>query len=186
MRKHWVLMLPLVALTACSQHSDVAPPVPAPSSAASVTPTAEAATAAAFDGDAAVTAFRAYLREQALAVNAGVADPAHLPGFTATLTPAAQGWAVPLLAYNLGDEMPGPYPSGVLTSDRTAEDRVQLRVCLQDRGWQVDRATGEPVNAAHYGTATAVVVRAGDRWLVDDVVGDGGSCSASDVTVERF
>lgn len=172
-----------VVLGACSRTSDVAPPVPA----APVTPSqGPTAATAEFDGDAAVGAFRAYLREQALAVNAGTADPARLPGFTATLTPAAQRWAVPLLADNLGDRMPGPYPAGVLDSSRPSPDRVDLSLCLQDRGWQVDRTTGRAVNAAHFATASAVVVRVGERWLVDDVVADGGECSATDVTVERF
>ncbi|PRY17796.1 hypothetical protein [Kineococcus rhizosphaerae] len=172
-----------VALTACSRTSDVAPPVAAAPTTPSVGPTAATAE---FDGDAAVGAFRAYLREQALAVNAGTADPAQLPGFTATLTAAGQQWALALLADNLGDRMPGPYPSGVLGSTRPSADRVDLSLCLQDRGWQVNRTTGRPVNAAHFATASAVVVRVGERWLVDDVVSDGGQCSASDVTVERF
>ncbi|NAZ77309.1 hypothetical protein GTQ99_18045 [Kineococcus sp. T13] len=176
--------------------SDVAPPAPpapaaAPAGAADAgAPTASASAVAAaagtYDGDPAVVAVRAYLREQALAVNAGVADPAQLPAFTATLTPAAQQWALPLLAANLGDRMPGPYPLGVRTSTREGEDRVALQVCLQDRGWQVDRAGGQPVNAAHFATARAVVVRQGERWLVDDLVTDGGECSAADVVVERF
>lgn len=180
-----MLLLPLLALAACSGASDVAPPVAA-ATAAPATPATGPAPVAGADGDAAVVAFRGYLREQALAVNAGSADPAAVPGFTATLTPAAQAWALPLLADNLGDRMPGPYPSGVLESQRPADDRVELRVCLQDKGWQVDRTSGQPLNAAHYGTARAVVVRSGDRWLVDDVVADGGDCSAADVVTERF
>ncbi|WP_432511195.1 hypothetical protein [Kineococcus sp. SYSU DK001] len=178
-----VLLVPLLALAACSRPSDVAPPVAAAAPAtASPAPTA----APGLDGDAAVAAFRGYLREQALAVNAGTADPAAVPGFTATLTPAALSWALPLLADNLGDRMPGPYPSGVLESRRPAEDRVELRVCLQDRGWQVDRTSGQTLNAAHHGTAQVVVVRVDDRWLVDDVVADGGDCAATDVVPERF
>ncbi|WP_432564532.1 hypothetical protein [Kineococcus sp. SYSU DK003] len=170
----------------------MAPPAAAPVAAAPGTTPEQtpeqtpAATAGEFDGDAAVTAVRTYLREQALAVNAGVADPAQVPDFTATLTPAGQRWALPLLAANLGDRMPGPYPSGVLASRRIEDDRVELDLCLQDRGWQVDRTTGRPVNAAHFGTARAVVLRVGDRWLVDDVAADGGGCSAADVVEERF
>jgi hypothetical protein len=139
-----------------------------------------------FEGDAAVTAVHEYLREQALAVNAGTADPARLPGFTATLTPAAQEWAVPLLAANLGDWMPGPYPVGVLARTRVDDDRVELALCLQDRGWQVGRSTGRALNAARFATARAVVVRVGERWLVDDVAADGGACAAGDVVAERF
>ena len=185
----------VLGCAACSGGaSDVAPPaapVPAAAPAAGAAdvaaPTAPAsALAGSHDGDPAVVAVRAYLREQALAVNAGVADPARLPAFTATLTPAAQQWALLLLAANLGDRMPGPYPLGVRTSTREDEDRVALQVCLQDRGWQVDRASGQPVNAAHFATARAVVVRQGERWLVDDLVTDGGECSAADVVVERF
>ncbi len=82
--------------------------------------------------------------------------------------------------------MPGPYPSGVLGQRTAGPDRVELRLCLQDRGWQVDAATGTPLNAPHFGTATAVVVQADGRWLVDDLAADGGTCSAADVTVERF
>ena len=139
-----------------------------------------------FEGEAAVTAVHDYLREQALAVNAGTADPARLPGFTATLTPAAREWAVPLLAANLGDWMPGPYPVGVLAGTRVDDDRVELALCLQDRGWQVGRSTGRALHAAHYATARAVVVRVGERWLVDDVAADGGGCAAGDVVAERF
>jgi hypothetical protein len=139
-----------------------------------------------FEGDAAVTALHAYLREQALAVDAGTADPARLPGFSATLTPAGQAWAVPLLAANLGDWMPGPYPVGVLGSTRVDDDRVELALCLQDRGWQVERATGRTLNAARYASARAVVLRVGERWLVDDVVADGGECTGADVVEERF
>ena len=178
-------------LTSCSGGSPaVAPPTPVVPSAAS-TPTStsastSASTASAYDGDPAVVAVRSYLRQQALAVNAQVSDPARLPAFTATLTPAARGWAVPLLAANLGDEMPGPYPVGVLTSARTGDDRVEVSLCLQDRGWQVDRASRQPLNAPHYATARAVVVRVDTRWLVDDVVADGGTCSAEQVVEERF
>ncbi|WP_432540490.1 hypothetical protein [Kineococcus sp. SYSU DK002] len=178
-------VLPLLTLAACSRPSDVAPPVAA-ATPAPVTASASPAPATGLDGDAAVVAFRGYLREQALAVNAGSADPAAVPGFTATLTPAARSWALPLLADNLGDRMPGPYPSGVLEFQRPADDRVELRVCLQDRGWQVDRTSGQPLNAEHHGTARAVVVRVDDRWLVDDVVADGGECTAADVVPERF
>ncbi|NAZ83727.1 hypothetical protein GTR02_18090 [Kineococcus sp. R8] len=185
------------ALTACSgDPSPVAPPaapaVPAPPTAATA-PQESAAPGAAppsapdvLAGDPAVVALRAYLREQALAINAQVAEPAALPAFVATLTPAAREWAVPLLAENLGDEMPGPYPVGVLGSERPAPDRVQLSLCLQDRGWQVDRRTGAAVNAPHFTTGRAVVVRVGDRWLVDDVVADDGTCGAGDVVPERF
>ena len=187
----------LAALTACSgATSSVAPPTapgPAAPPTAPVDPTAPAATPGATTdpgeavaGDPAVVALHAYLREQALAVNAQVADPAALPAFTATLTPAAQQWAVPLLAENLGDEMPGPYPVGVLGSRRPTADRVELSLCLQDRGWQVDRRTGAAVNAAHFGHGHAVVLRVGDRWLVDDVVADDGTCAAGDVVAERF
>jgi hypothetical protein len=179
----------LLALAGCSQNSDLAPPTAAPRPATAVPEaTADAASEfeGEFDGDAATAAVRDYLREQALAVNAGVADAASVPAFTATLTPAAANWALPLLADNLGDRMPGPYPSGVLGSERVADDRVELQLCLQDRGWQVDRTTGEAVNTAHYATARAVVVRVQDRWLVDDVVADGGECTSADVLVERF
>lgn len=172
--------------TACSSDpadatTGVAPPAAAVGSAA-----AAPAAATGFEGDPAVTALHAYLREQALAVDAGTADAARAPGFTATLTPAAQAWAVPLLVANLGDWMPGPYPVGVLGSTRVDDDRVELALCLQDRGWQVERSTGRTLNAAHYATARAVVVRVGGRWLVDDVVADGGGCSATDVVEERF
>ncbi|ABS04591.1 hypothetical protein [Kineococcus radiotolerans] len=160
----------------------VEPPAASATSAA-VPPTG---VPAGFEGDAAVTAVHAYLREQALAVNAGVADPARLPGFTATLTPAGQEWAVPLLAANLGDWMPGPYPVGVLASTRVGDDRVELALCLQDRGWQVERSTGRALNAPHHATARAVVLRVGERWLVDDVAADGGECTAADVVEERF
>lgn len=107
-------------LTACSDGaSDVTPPAAAvAANAAAPTPTAppapvpSTAVAGEFDGrfdrDAAVTALRGYLREQALAINAGVADAAAVPAFTATLTPNGRSWALPLLAANLGDRMPGP------------------------------------------------------------------------------
>jgi hypothetical protein len=191
----------LAALTACSgATSSVAPPTasgpaapPSPTAGTSTpgAPTPGASSAgpapgAALAGDPAVVALHAYLREQALAVDAQVSDPAALPAFTATLTPAAQQWALPLLAENLGDEMPGPYPVGVLGSERPAPDRVELSLCLQDRGWQVDRRTGAAVNAPHFGTGHAVVLRVGDRWLVDDVVTDDGACAAGDVVAERF
>jgi len=189
----------IAALTACSgATSSVAPPTatapaatapgaPAPGTTVA-TPEATSGPDAgeALAGDPAVVALHAYLREQALAVNAQVADPAALPAFTATLTPAARQWAVPLLAENLGDEMPGPYPVGVLGSRRPTADRVELSLCLQDRGWQVDRRTGAAVNAAHFSTGHAVVLRVGDRWLVDDVVSDDGTCAAGDVVAERF
>jgi len=187
----------LLASSACTgASSSVAPPTaaaaPASAPATPVTPTARPAgttaptAGAALAGDPAVVALHAYLREQALAIDAQVADPAALPAFTATLTPAAQQWAVPLLAENLGDEMPGPYPVGVLGSQRPAPERVELSLCLQDRGWQVDRRTGAPVNAPHFSTGHAVVLRTGDRWLVDDVVADDGTCGAGDVVAERF
>lgn len=185
-------------LTACSDGaSDVAPPAAAiAANAAAPTPTAPPAPVPStavtgefdgrFDGDAAVTALRGYLREQALAINAGVADAAAVPAFTATLTPNGRSWALPLLAANLGDRMPGPYPVGVLASTRAGDDRVELDLCLQDRGWQVDRTSGEPVNAAHYGGAHAVVLRVGDAWLVDDLATTGADCGAGDVVEERF
>ena len=183
----------LSCLTACSGGaSDVAPPAAVAASAAAPAPTAPSApvpsTAAAgeFDGDAAVTALRGYLREQALAIDAGVADAASVPAFTATLTPNGRSWALPLLAANLGDRMPGPYPVGVLGSTRAGDDRVELDLCLQDRGWQVDRTSGEPVNAAHYGGAHAVVLRVGEVWLVDDLATTGADCGAGDVVEERF
>ncbi|MCI2240717.1 hypothetical protein MO973_34625 [Paenibacillus sp. TRM 82003] len=182
----------LVLTTGCSdQASDVAPPAPAGTPAVAapgpVPGTASSPAAAGpWDGDPAAVAVRVYLREQALAVNARVADPARLPALRATLTTAALEWAVPLLAQNLGDEMPGPYPVGVLGSTREGQDRVVLQLCLQDRGWQVDRADGEPVNTARYSTATAVVLRVDGRWLVDDVASTSGACTAGDVVVERF
>ncbi|WP_432497304.1 hypothetical protein [Kineococcus auxinigenes] len=177
--------------TACSgAGSAVAPPTPvAPATTAPAPAPAPAAGDVAADpyvGDPAVVAVRDYLRQQALAINARQSDPAALPAFTATLTPAALEWAVPLLAANLGDEMPGPYPVGVLTSTRDGADRVELQLCLQDRGWQVDRAGGQPLNPAHFARASAVVVRSGERWLVDDVVGAGEECSAAQVREERF
>jgi hypothetical protein len=129
---------------------------------------------------------REYLRQQALAVNAGTADPAAVPGLTASLTPEALSWALPLLAANLGDRMPGPYPAGVLGRHAAGPDRVDLALCLQDRGWQVDARTGAALNAPHHATATAVVVRRDGRWLVDDLTADGGTCAATDVTAERF
>ncbi|WP_337063248.1 hypothetical protein [Kineococcus sp. G2] len=185
----------LLLTTGCStETSDVAPPAPPAAEAAPAATAAgpvpgaapSAAAAGPWDGDPASVAVRAYLREQALAVNARVADPSRLPAFRATLTTAALEWAVPLLAQNLGDEMPGPYPVGVLGSTREGQDRVVLQLCLQDRGWQVDRAGGNPVNTARYSTATAVVLRVDGRWLVDDVASAGGACSAADVVVERF
>ena len=192
----------LLTLAGCSgAASSVAPPSVAPPSATAgpaapgtaatappTTPGAPTTSAAGstLAGDPAVVALHAYLREQALAINAQVADPAALPAFTATLTPAAQQWAVPLLAENLGDEMPGPYPVGVLGSDRPAPDRVELSLCLQDRGWQVDRRTGAAVNAPRFGTGHAVVLRVDDRWLVDDVVTEDGTCAAGDVEQVRF
>ena len=168
--------------------SPVAPPTPSAPVAAAQAPAAGERDAAADPrgGDPAVVALREYLRQQALAINAGQSDPAALPAFTATLTPAALDWAVPLLAANLGDEMPGPYPVGVLASTRRGEDRVELQLCLQDRGWQVDRAGGQPLNPAHHARAVAVVVRSGERWLVDDVAGTGEACSADQVREERF
>lgn len=180
-----------LALTGCGQPAALAPPTTPPTAAAATPATAgpAAATAGSTDPDVTpgpVDALREHLREQARAVNAGTADPAQVPGFTATLTPAARAWALPLLAANLGDRMPGPYPSGVLGQRPAGPDRVELRLCLQDRGWQVDAATGTPRNAPHFGTATAVVVRTEGRWLVDDLAADGGTCSADDVTVERF
>ncbi|WP_432571167.1 hypothetical protein [Kineococcus sp. SYSU DK005] len=180
------------APAACtSATSPVAPPTPPTPSApgAAVRAPAAGEPDAAADlrgGDPAVVALREYLRQQALAINARQSDPAALPAFTATLTPAALGWAVPLLAANLGDEMPGPYPVGVLGSTRLGEDRVELQLCLQDRGWQVDRAGGQPLNPAHHARAVAVVVRSGERWLVDDVAGTGEACSADQVREERF
>ncbi|NIZ93242.1 hypothetical protein [Kineococcus rubinsiae] len=194
------LLAALTGLGACSDAaSSVGPPsAPAGSAAPPTAPaTAPGAAPASADttaapapgtlaGDPAVVALDAYLREQALAINAQVADPAALPAFTATLTPAAQQWAVPLLAENLGDEMPGPYPVGVLGSDRPSPDRVELSLCLQDRGWQVDRRTGAAVNAPHFSTGSAVVLRVGDRWLVDDVVTADGTCAAGDVAPVRF
>jgi hypothetical protein len=192
-RVRGLLMVLLVVGTgsaACSDGaSDVAPPnAAAPSGAApsgtatNPVPSAETVVDPAED---AATAVGDYLREQALAVNAGTSDAARLPAFTATLTPAAQEWALPLLAANLGDRMPGPYPSRVRGGTVVSADRVELSLCLQDRGWQTD-ATGRPVNAAHFATARAVVVRVGERWLVDDLAADGGQCSAADVDVERF
>lgn len=181
----------LVASGCSGGASDVAPPVATsvdspPSVGTGPVGTGSAPAAQVPDDDAAVTAVRTYLREQALAVNAGTADPDLVPGLTATLTATGRGWALPLLAENLGDVMPGPYPSGVLTTDRVAEGRVELGLCLQDRGWQVDRTTGLPVNTPHFGTARAVVLRVGDTWLVEDVAADGGECSAADVVEERF
>ncbi len=187
-----VLLLTAAAATTCTACSGtgsaVAPPTPAvPATAAPVPAPATAEVAAdPHGGDPAVAALRGYLRQQALAINARQSDPAALPAFTATLTPAALEWAVPLLAANLGDEMPGPYPVGVLTSTRDGADRVELQLCLQDRGWQVDRAGGQPLNPAHFARASAVVVRSGERWLVDDVVGTGEECSAAQVHEERF
>jgi hypothetical protein len=200
-RNRILLMAVLCTLTplasACSEAAtDVAPPVAAsgapsvaPSVTPSVAPAADVAPTAATgepERDAAVSALHDYLREQAEAINAGVSGAAQVPEFTATLTPAGQEWALPLLAANLGDRMPGPYPVGVLASTRVSEDRVELDLCLQDRGWQVDRTSGQPLNAAHHGSAHAVVLRVGERWLVDDVAADGGDCAASDVVAERF
>lgn len=182
-----LVVLTAVGVSGCTADgSDVAPPAgPEPAWASASVPEVDAQDQTE-EGDAALTAVRAYLREQALAVNAGTADPALVPAFTATLTTAGRDWALPLLAENLGDVMPGPYPSGVLASDRVSADRVELDLCLQDRGWQVDRTTGHPVNAAHHGTARAVVLRVDGVWLVDDVAADGGECTAADVVVERF
>ncbi len=181
-----------LALAGCGQPAALAPPTAAaapPTATATIAADPAAATApastAVAEGPGPVDALHEHLRQQALAVNAGTADPARVPGFTATLTPAARVWALPLLAANLGDRMPGPYPSGVLGQRTAGADRVELRLCLQDRGWQVD-ATGSPLNAPRFGTATAVVVRVDGRWLVDDLATDGGTCSAADVTVERF
>lgn len=182
----WVPVLAL--LTACSgTPGTVAPPRPvvaAPVPAA--TSTAATPEPVVAHDDPAAAAVRAYLREQALAINAGTADPAAVPAFTGTLTEQGRSWALPLLAANLGDRMPGPYPLGVLGSTSRAEDRVDLSVCLQDRGWQVDRGTGQVLNQPRFSTASAVVLRRGDRWLVDDVVLDGGSCTSTDVVAERF
>ncbi|WP_432482126.1 hypothetical protein [Kineococcus esterisolvens] len=187
-----------VSLAACTgPASTVAPPSAAPGARTPAVPAPEGdpfpPQARGTDppedprgADPAVVALREYLLQQAIAVNARQSDPAALPAFTATLTASARTWALPLLEANLGDEMPGPYPVGVLGSTRTAGDRVELLLCLQDRGWQVDRATGLPLNAARYGRATAVVVRAGERWLVDDVAATGETCAADQVREERF
>ncbi|MEZ0492849.1 hypothetical protein AB2L28_11445 [Kineococcus sp. TBRC 1896] len=191
------LVLAALVLAGCGQPTDLAPPAApepvAPSSASTSstlstpsTPSSPSTPPATTPPGGPVEAVREHLRQQALAVNAGTADPAQVPAFAATLTPAARSWALPLLAANLGDRMPGPYPSGVLGQQPAGPDRVDLRLCLQDRGWQVEAATGTPVNAPHFGTATAVVVRGDGRWLVDDLTADGGTCSADDVTVERF
>lgn len=190
-----VLLVVGAGSAACSGGaSDVAPPTAAatnPVPAANPVPPAgtvvdaEAVGTVLDPSAAAATAVGDYLREQASAVNAGTADAARVPGLTATLTPAAQAWALPLLAANLGDRMPGPYPSGVRGSTVVSADRVELSLCLQDRGWQTD-AAGRPVNAARFSTARAVVVRVGERWLLDDLAADGGRCSAADVDVERF
>ncbi|MEZ0165126.1 hypothetical protein AB2L27_10160 [Kineococcus sp. LSe6-4] len=187
-----LLGLTALALAGCGQPAALAPPTAVGPPTAVVPPTATPpgpvpptpAVTATSPGP--VEAVREHLRQQALAVNAGTADPARVPGFTATLTPAAREWALPLLAANLGDRMPGPYPSGVLGQQAAGPDRVELRLCLQDRGWQVDAATGTPVNTPHFATATAAVVRSDGRWLLDDLTTDGGTCSAADVVVERF
>lgn len=188
-RNGGLLMALLVVSTASAAcggaASDVAPPV-ARTSTSSPTAAATGIPQGDAGADAAVDVLGSYLREQALAVNAGISDPARLPGFTATLTPSAQEWALPLLAENLGDQMPGPYPFGVRGTTSVSTERAEFSVCLQDRGWQVDPATGEPLNEAHFGTARAVVVRVGERWLLDDLAEDGGQCSAADVDVERF
>ncbi|MGI4896519.1 MAG: hypothetical protein ACRYF3_15545 [Janthinobacterium lividum] len=173
------------ALAGCSQGNSAITP-PHPDHPAATTTSAVTTPGVGPGGDPAVAAVRSYLREQALAINAQLADPAGVPAFTATLTDAGRQWALPLLAANLGDQMPGPYPMGVLSSEQTGDERVELSICLQDRGWQVGRGTGVPVNAAHYTTARAVVVRVAGRWLVDDVVTDGGACSADQVVEERF
>ncbi|WP_432492154.1 hypothetical protein [Kineococcus gypseus] len=206
-RRAAVLLLSAALLTvpsACTRAtSAVAPPAaPSPPAAQAGTGAAAAAPAAQPPAaqppteeagavgepaaeDAAVAVLHDYLRQQALAVNARQSDPAALPAFTATLTPAARAWALPLLAANIGDEMPGPYPVGVLGSTRTP-DRVELALCLQDRGWQVDRATGRPLNPPHRSRATAVVVREGGRWLVDDLTAAAEECPADQVREERF
>lgn len=192
------LLWPVVLLSACSSApADVEPLVGPPTAA--TTPelsawsdraagsTAPADAVEAVTGpDPAVAALATYLREQALAVNAGTADPEAVPAFTASVTVAARDWALPLLAANLGDRMPGPYPVGVLAGERRGDDVAVLSICLQDRGWQVDRDTGRPLGPEHFGTATATVRRVGDRWLVDDVVADGGACAAGDVVREVF
>jgi len=181
-----VSTLAALVLVGCSRTSDVQPTTVKPLTTAPTAAQEPVPVNLEFEGDAATSALRNYLREQAVAVNAGSADREQVPAFLATLTPAAQDWALPLLAENLGDRMPGPYPSGVLASERVGAERVELQVCLQDRGWQVDRTTGETLNAANYSTAQAVVLRVEDRWLVDDLVADGGQCTAADVVEERF
>lgn len=180
-------------LAACSAGAPAAPvplvgpPVPVVTTAEdTATAIPRPAPPVTAETDPAVTALHVYLREQALAVNAGTADPAAVPGFTGSLTTSALEWALPLLAANLGDRMPGPYPVGVVSATPLGEDARVLSICLQDRGWQVDHGTGRPVNQEHFGTAEATVRRVGDRWLVDDVVADGGVCAAGDVVREEF
>ena len=193
-----VVLRGLLSAACGAEGSDVAPPrapagaVTAPTSAAPAPAagpeparpaTAPAAGALPDGSDPAVAALRAYLHEQARAVNAR--DEA-APAFRATLTPEALEWALPLLRENFGDLMPGPYPMGVLESARPTADSAVVRFCLRSRGWQVDRATGRPVNAPRHSTGHAEVRRVGGTWLVADVVDDGGTCDASTVVEERF
>ena len=154
-----------------------------------VTPTPEATatgTPGAFQDDPAVLALRNYLRQQAIAINAGSSAAADVPAFLATLTPQARSWALPLLAANIGNRMPGPYPLGVLALQRDGDTRVDLTICTQDRGWQVDPRTHRTVNPDHYAAGHATVVEVAGSWLVDAVTTDGTVCTAQQVQEERF
>ncbi|PPK98776.1 hypothetical protein CLV92_101477 [Kineococcus xinjiangensis] len=162
----------------------VAAPATAPATAAgSSGPAVQAGPAAPGADDPAVEALRAYLREQARAANAQ--DPTAAV-FRATLTPAAQDWALPLLRANFGDLMPGPYPMGVLDVSRPSPAAARVSFCMQVRGWQVDRGTGRPVNSPHHSGGYADVELVQGTWLVADVVDEQTPCDAGRVVEERF
>jgi hypothetical protein len=139
-----------------------------------------------YDADPAVMALHDYLRQQALAINARTSSAADVPAFLATLTPQAKAWALPLLAANIGNDMPGPYPIGVLALRRASETPVELTICTQDRGWQLDPRTHRTVNSPHYTAGRAGIVQVAGRWLVDSVTTDGTVCAAQQVQEERF
>lgn len=179
----------LVAVSGCSDgESQTAPVAPGTSRPAPVepspTPTPTAAPPAPspspsplspFEGDPAVQALRAYLAASSDAINA---NNLQLPALVALSTSRRQQAHRELFAEDLGTHFPGPAPMAVVGVVPVTPSVRDVRVCLLDGGYALDKPGGRPAEARDVVPAVLTMVLEAGAWKVDDaVIDDGRSCA---------
>lgn len=134
---------------------------PSPSPAAPLSP---------FEGDPAVIALRTFLREAAVAVNAGDLS---LPSLDAVSTEFRTAQTQRTLTEDLGGYVPGPFPLTPLGVEVVSETSRKIPYCTLESGWTLTAKGGPPREAQQVtGGGVASMVLSEGVWKVESLYYD--------------